>query len=69
MKKKAIKAQVQPVVKCNHYWLYPHVQIQGRKKDETAVVRYCYNCKKQQMAFASNWGNVPKSYDIEDLIT
>ena len=56
-------------IKCHHHWLYPHAIIQGRKCNEIAVVRYCYKCKKTQVAFASNWGRIPKSYDIEDLIT
>jgi hypothetical protein len=68
MEKRVIRSQVK-VVKCHHYWLYPHAVIQGRNINEVAVIRYCHNCQQPQMAFASNWGKVPKNYDIEDLIT
>ena len=46
-----------------HYWFYLHVQIEGRREGETAVVRYC-SCGKRQMAFASDWKAVPKSYNL-----
>lgn len=69
MKKKDIHGQMHPVVKCPHYWFYPQAVIQGRKNNEVAIIRYCHHCKEPQMAFASSWGKVPKSYDIEDLIT
>ena len=49
-----------------HYWNYPFAILDGRTRDEAAIVRYCACCVRQ-LAFTAKWGPIPKSYDVEDL--
>ena len=49
---------LRPLVRCDHYWSYPHAIWEGRKPSEVAVARYCSKCGKKQMAYANKWQNV-----------
>lgn len=52
--------------KHKHYWHYPHTIWQGRKDSEISVARYC-SCGEKQIAFASEWQAIPKSFpDVRD---
>ena len=48
-----------------HYWFYPHNIIEGRTKNEVAVVRYC-ECGTKQMAFASHWQTATGDYALPE---
>ena len=48
-----------------HYWFYPHAQIQGRRKNETVVVRYC-ECGDKQMAVARDWRPATGDYKLPE---
>lgn len=51
-----------------HYWSYPHTIWQGRKDSECTIARWCA-CGKTQVAFASDWQEVPASFpDIRDYL-
>jgi hypothetical protein len=56
-------------MRCQHRWNYPHTIFEGRRhdKNEIGVVRYCSVCGVKQMAFTNDWGNVPKSYDVDSV--
>lgn len=44
-----------------HYWLHPHGVIQGRRENESAIVRYCA-CGRREVAFASKWQKATGDY-------
>ena len=48
-----------------HYWLYPHNQIEGHRQNETVVVRYCA-CGMKQMAVATNWRPATGHFKLEE---
>lgn len=52
-----------------HYWAYPHGCIQGRSKNEIAVVRYCggYDgCGRREVAFAKVWTKATGDYALDE---
>ena len=72
MKKNAgrVGNTLRPLVRCVHYWSYPHAIWQGRKPAEVTVARYCSKCGKKQMAYAHKWQNIPASYpDVREACT
>lgn len=48
--------------KCLHDWRYVHTVYDGGRKGDCAVVRYCFICERQEMAFVNTWGPVPRRY-------
>lgn len=49
-----------------HYWSYPHRTIEGRKPNEFAIIRYCFECKLKQVAFTSNWKQAKGDYALRE---
>lgn len=47
--------------KHEHFWFYPYTVIQGRKENESAIVRYC-QCGARQVAFTDNWKKATGDY-------
>lgn len=48
-----------------HYWHFEHLVWQGRRENECAIGRFCA-CGVKQMAFASGWRAVLRSYTDMD---
>ena len=51
---------------CKHYWMYPQGIIQGRKKNECAIVRYCDYCNRKEVAFTSRWHKAIRDYALDE---
>lgn len=52
-------------MKHEHYWYYPHTQIEGRAENETAVVRYCA-CGRREVAFTGKWHKATGDYALDE---